>query len=279
MTTIHRHAILVGMRLVVALVLCLMVAGCGGSSSPDTGVLILAKPKTAPKPITDGNGDPVHLRLGPQLDPANLTSLPEDGIAVSLSTMPETTVFVGLDGRVYGHIPEKSMRDHLVASDGRGLVPAPPTPGFVTVGNCLPAVAPYVLCPRHHVAAIVDGRTGRVLADGWPEAHGVGFQSASLSPDGRTLLASWSGECESPRAVFVPIDGGRPWTADGKSSPASSVESAPLGWTADGRAVVYFEFGACAIGAHTPGVYSMTPRGKATLIYATRRINAYGSVW
>jgi hypothetical protein len=241
-------------------------------------VLTLAKPRAAPQPITDGNGDPARLRLGPPLDPANLTSLPADGVAVSLSTIPETTVFVGLDGRVYGHIAQKAMQDHLVAGDGRGLVPAPITPA--AVDNCRPATERYLLCRRHHVSEIVDASTHRVLADGWPGAHGLGFESVMPSPDGRTLLASWSGECESPRAVFVPTGGGRPWTADGKSSPAGSVESVPLGWTADGRAVVYFEFGACGIGAHTPGIYSMTPRGKrATLIYATRRINAYGSVW
>ena len=52
-----------------------------------------------------------------------------------------------------------------------------------------------------------------------------------LSPDGRTLLAQWSGECESQSTYLVPRAGGKPRLV-------FLSESRALGWSKDGRARV-----------------------------------------
>jgi hypothetical protein len=58
---------------------------------------------------------------------------------------------------------------------------------------------------------------------------------AAASPDGRTLLAQWSAECEVPVAYFVPAGGGRP-----VALARSGVSSTAYGWTTDRRAIVFF---------------------------------------
>ena len=59
-----------------------------------------------------------------------------------------------------------------------------------------------------------------------------------LAPDGRTLLAQWSGECESQSTYLVPRAGGKPRLV-------FLSESRALGWSKDGRArVVLAEPGA-----------------------------------
>ena len=80
----------------------------------------------------------------------------------------------------------------------------------------------------------------RIAMDGIPpkpviNAHPVGFwipQYVSRSPDGRMLLAQWSGECESQTAYFISIADGKVRAIFGPS------DSAGQGWTKDGRARV-----------------------------------------
>ena len=48
---------------------------------------------------------------------------------------------------------------------------------------------------------------------------------AWLSPDGKTLLAQWSGECESPSTYFVDARGGRPSYVTGERDPVKQPES------------------------------------------------------
>jgi hypothetical protein len=80
--------------------------------------------------------------------------------------------------------------------------------------------------------------------DGW-------WVSVFLSPDAKTLLLQWSGECESPSAWYAPASGGRPRPVAGDAA----VESFALGWAPDGRAVVQFPQGMCGSGIHRPGIY------------------------
>ena len=190
-------------------------------------------------------------------------------------------MLVGLDGHVYGHLDAGAMNDREIAPDGRSVIDAPQQADNQPSkqGQCVTVAGTYELCRRGVTNALVDSTTGKVLADGWPHVLGLGFTGASLSPDGRTLLASWSGECESPRAVFVPTGGGAVRTADGKSSPVRSAESYALGWASDDRAVVGFPMGACGPGLRHPGIYAMSTDGRATLIYGTRRIMTNEWLW
>lgn len=271
------------MKVVVALVTCLALAGCGGGSSASSTTTIATTP-TTPTPtatVVDQSGKPLGLRIGAQLDPTALPSLPADGVQVWMDTRPRVVVLVGLDGHVYGHLDAGAMNDREIAPDGRSVIDAPQQADNQpsTQGQCVTVAGIYELCRRGVTNALVDSTTGKVLADGWPHVLGLGFTGASLSPNGRTLLASWSGECESPRAVFVPTGGGAVRTADGKSSPVRSAESYALGWASDDRAVVGFPMGACGPGLRQPGIYAMSTNGRATLIYGTRRIMTTEWLW
>jgi hypothetical protein len=96
------------------------------------------------------------------------------------------------------------------------------------------------------------------------------WASVELSPDGRSVLAGWSGECESPKAFVLPFDG-LPTTADGTplASWAAAPESSPAGWTSGGRARFVVGAGACDSGLPDRGVYAVRPGGKPELIFRT----------
>jgi hypothetical protein len=100
----------------------------------------------------------------------------------------------------------------------------------------------------------VAGETERQIA---VEAPGkVGHWAwARLSPDGQTILAQWSGECEVPVAYFIPAAGGAPREA------VPAYASRALRWSRDGRAVVEVVESACGSNAPKPGVYLVEPGG------------------
>jgi hypothetical protein len=97
-----------------------------------------------------------------------------------------------------------------------------------------------------------------------------------ISPDGSTLLAQWSGECEVPTAFLVPTTGGtaRPVTGENGLE-----ESVGLGWSPDGRAVVYVPQGTCGPGTPVPGLYLVSLAGAATLVYATPNSDFSMQMW
>ena len=102
-------------------------------------------------------------------------------------------------------------------------------------------------------------RVDRVVHGYWPDAW--------LSPDGRALLAQWSGECEIPTAFFVPARGGPMRPVTGERDWRKSPESVALGWMADGRARVRLLGGLCGHAGDPPGIYAIDPRtGEATLL-------------
>jgi hypothetical protein len=89
--------------------------------------------------------------------------------------------------------------------------------------------------------------------------------SAELSPDRRTLLLQWEGECETLTAFLARADGSRLRPAVG----TRSTESQALGWTRDGRAVLHLPHAACGAGFPRPGVYLLEPAtGRRTFVYA-----------
>jgi hypothetical protein len=59
-----------------------------------------------------------------------------------------------------------------------------------------------------------------------------------LSPDGETLLAQWTAECEVPFAFFVPARGGTPRLVTGERSIEDAPPSIAHGWTVGGEAII-----------------------------------------
>jgi hypothetical protein len=130
-------------------------------------------------------------------------------------------------------------------------------------GDCDPAgshgAAHYRVCYSSPEVRGVDvlggGRVGEVPVED-PSGAGVGhWRWAALSPDGETLLATWSGECEIPIAFTFPVGGGRPETVTGERDWTKAPESEALGWTTDGEPIVRLLDGACGTGADAPGTY------------------------
>jgi hypothetical protein len=110
-----------------------------------------------------------------------------------------------------------------------------------------------------------------VLPTHRPPGATVGhWAGAYRSPDGKTLLAQWSAECEIPVAFFVR---GR----DGPVRPVAgrNLRDAPVsiadGWTQDGRAIVEFPAAACGSGIHRPGIYFVALDGTRTLVQPLKR--------
>ena len=89
----------------------------------------------------------------------------------------------------------------------------------------------------------------------------------SLSPDGKTWLAQWSGECEVQTAYFVPARGGNARPVTGHASD----ESMALGWATHNRARILVPRAACGSQFEKPGIYLVDRSGHATLV---KRIKA-----
>lgn len=104
-----------------------------------------------------------------------------------------------------------------------------------------------------------------------PDAGRAGHWAwAALSPDGTTLIAQWSGECESPVAFFVSLPAGAPRPATGELDWAKAPESEALGWTNDGRAIVFLPRpGGCGSAPGKPGVYAYDQPGAGERLLAT----------
>ena len=144
---------------------------------------------------------------------------------------------------------------------------------------CMPAGAvaggPLALC----VARMDEARFSRfvlnsraLLVDAISEP---GWWSwAAAAPDGATILAQWThyssylhatGRCRLPKSVLIAADGGEP-------QPVSTGPALPLGWTTDGRAIVFRPAEArSGCGSSDPGVYLVTPDGETTLLAPTDR--------
>jgi len=97
-----------------------------------------------------------------------------------------------------------------------------------------------------------------------PVGHWAGVR---LSPDGRTLLAQWSAECETPQAFLVTRGTGSVRRLGGAAD-----DSIALGWASDGRALVHFPTSVCG-GTYRggPGVYAVDGRRLRLLFETTRR--------
>jgi hypothetical protein len=95
------------------------------------------------------------------------------------------------------------------------------------------------------------------------------WEWAAVSPNRKTIVATWSGECESPSAYLIPAAGGHPRSATTGLGP--SIDTVALGWTTDGRAIVWMPKNGCGTST-VPGIYFVTPDGRPTLAAAMRRL-------
>jgi hypothetical protein len=96
------------------------------------------------------------------------------------------------------------------------------------------------------------------------------WRAVWLSPDGKTLLAQWSAECETRYAFFAPASGGRSRTVTGELNYRKAPESQALGWAEDGRARV-FVIGETGCGGREwqTGEYLIDPAmGDATFVHS-----------
>jgi hypothetical protein len=91
---------------------------------------------------------------------------------------------------------------------------------------------------------------------------------AAASPDGKTILAQWSGECEVPQAFLLDADGGSP-----RAIAPMDATSTALGWSTDGRAIVFLpKLPGCG-SDWKPGTYLVSADGKQR----TRVLKATGT--
>ena len=91
---------------------------------------------------------------------------------------------------------------------------------------------------------------------------GIGhWRRAVASPDGATLLAQYSAECEVPLAYFVDV-------ATREVTPVSPAaqESVAVAWNDDGRAGVFFPGGGCGTGNERPGLYLVSLDGRLEFV-------------
>src|SRR4051812_12832541 len=99
-----------------------------------------------------------------------------------------------------------------------------------------------------------DSAPARAPAVGEPAGEGH-WLKLLLSPDGRTYLGDWSGECEIRTAYFVGAHGGKPRPITNYAR--GSAESIALGWV-EGRARVRLPSGQPP--SRRPGVYRVDPQ-------------------
>ena len=182
-----------------------------------------------------------------------------------------------LDGFRLDEVAEPARRPREVvlrkgslsyALGSRGVRPVPRLRGGWprTATGCHPGPAPFTICGypwsrRARPSTVYRG--GRKVLS----RKGGYWRSAELSPDRRSLLLQWSGECEIPTAYLARADGGglRP----------AAPESVALGWTRSGRAVVDLPRGGCAGSARRPGIYLVGPRSRrASYVYG-----GHGRLW
>jgi hypothetical protein len=83
------------------------------------------------------------------------------------------------------------------------------------------------------------------------------WRYALPSPDGKWVLAQWSGECETPAAFLIDVASGR---VDGVAPPG--VDSYGIGWAPDGRAVVGVDAGPCGADTTETGTFLLDANRK-----------------
>ena len=249
----QRNGLAVGFGLVLVLaVLVASIAGTGEHHDP----AVSAAPTTTATSAAPIAGE-IRSSGSISIDDA---ALRRAGLAVFDG---EEVVLVSFDGTELGRGPRGGWYPQhpdlgVDVEAGGSLVEAPmldePIPGCAAIhgrGGIRVVVCGADQRPIRIVVLAADG-TSRVLAG---PAAGAGLWRYALpSPDGRWVLAQWSGECEIPTAYIFPAAGG-----PGRLVAGAGVETTAVGWTPDGRAVVGVWPGACGVASDRPGTYLVDP--------------------
>jgi hypothetical protein len=291
--------------LIVLAALALLVVGATRVVSREASDRVAAEqtPTATPTPVPGGvspiavatAGDPAFLDLlAAPLGAAVRLAAPPDGGPSTADPSLGTVVLYRPGGKktaqYVGYYAQIKRVEPLTADDER-LIDASLRDADVVVvfgiddqerllrdrDICAPAGSvadePLTLC----VARSDEARFARFVVNGRPlpvdAMSKPGWWSwAAASPDGTTILAEWThytsylhatGNCRVPHSALVPADGARP-------QPLTAGPAVPLGWTTDGQAIVFRPAGSGCSGAD-PGVYLVTPEGKATLLARTDR--------
>jgi hypothetical protein len=145
------------------------------------------------------------------------------------------------------------MTSALLAAAALGGCGGDDAPGGVETTprtRALPACTPmepgrndrFLLCsgassPSDRGGFSLRGR-GRIPIAYPYEGRAGHWSGGFLSPDGDTLLAQWTAECEVPYAFFVPARGGTPRPVTGERSIEDAPPSIAHGWTMSGEAII-----------------------------------------
>jgi hypothetical protein len=213
---------------------------------------------------------------------AAVAALPPQGLVIRAGS---GVVLVDVRGHVLGHLdgfriddvaePARRPREVLLGKGsvsyalGRsGVRPVLRLRGGWprTATGCHPGPAPFVICgypwSRRARPSTIYLHGRKVLS-----RKGGYWRSIELSPDRRSLLLQWSGECESQTAYLA--------RADGRGLRVVGRESVALGWARSGRAVLDLPRGACAGSTRRPGIYLVDPQSRrASYVYG-----GHGRLW
>jgi hypothetical protein len=121
-----------------------------------------------------------------------------------------------------------------------------------------------------------DPAMARVIAPATPDGSGH-WAGADLSPDGASLLATHSGECEALSAWNVDIGSGEMALV---GPPNREWDSSAMGWLPDGQKVVLFGPGVCGTALpNGPGVYLVAGIDGLTPVYSMPSdVYAWGAI-
>lgn len=95
------------------------------------------------------------------------------------------------------------------------------------------------------------------------------WEWGSLSPNGNMILGQWRrqvSECSDDVAYFIPVQDGNPSPVTGLAPASDAPKSIALGWTRNGRAMVFIPRYACADEFDRPGIYTFAAPGVGSRI-------------
>jgi hypothetical protein len=251
-------------RIGSALVLVLLLGACGNERL------------FRPEGTTDSDQDQVGSETASIAASGSIVAEPVGADDVHLGDLPKAGVVVGSSEAVVLLDLDGTILATLHGYEGGGNLGAPGV--WLKRG------------PRYFELDVVHGllmhvgedRARDVMYDEGPEPS-LPPPAGAMGPDGDVAgqwryalesssgatLAQWSGECEVPMAYWIDEEGAERLVTGG-SDISMAPESLGLGWTANGRAVVFLPEGACGSAATSPGIYLYSSPGASRLVYRTR---------
>jgi hypothetical protein len=243
----------VGAALIAALALLTAVlAGTSGGSDPAQ-----RSADTTTSSLSGGPaGTPPAARVPVDQDAmqrADLAIIDDEKDQIVLITFDGTELGRGARAGWYPTEPDRGVDIEPDGTLGQAPVLDDPLPGCEAVhGRGGMRVAVCGANGSNEITVVGADNTSRLLAG--PVTATGRWRYAVPSPDGRWVLAQWSGECEVPTAYLLRVEGGPARPVFDHAS-----ESSAAGWSSDGRAVVALWPGSCGSAAEQPGTYLVDP--------------------